>query len=121
WEYAARADEDTPYAGGSDLRAVAWTERHTTGGTQPVATLKPNAWGLYALSGNVWERTSTSRAKWPPAPAVDPAPDGTHEHRVVRGGAWSGIPGGVYLSSRGFIPPTFSDVILGFRLARNGP
>ena len=29
---------------------------------------------------------------------------------------------GVYLSSRGFIPVTFADVILGFRLARNaGP
>ncbi|MCB0574992.1 MAG: formylglycine-generating enzyme family protein [Saprospiraceae bacterium] len=59
WEFAARggaAGEDFVYAGSDDLDAVGWYEANSNGETRPVQEKKPNALGLYDLSGNVCER-----------------------------------------------------------------
>jgi hypothetical protein len=59
WEYAARggaaADAVTIYAGGNVAAEVAWTGN--TDGLQPVGGKKPNALGLYDMSGLVNEWT----------------------------------------------------------------
>lgn len=57
WEYAARAgssDHDQKYAGSTDVKEVAWTNSMVKE-TQIVAQKSPNDWGLYDMSGNVWE------------------------------------------------------------------
>lgn len=64
WEFAARAGTKTAYYFGDDaskLGDYAWykpnspTEKKLNGGTHPVATKKPNAFGLYDMYGNVME------------------------------------------------------------------
>jgi len=58
WEYACRAGSTTPYSFGkddADLDDYAHWFINTTNEVQKVKTLKPNAWGLYDMHGNVAE------------------------------------------------------------------
>lgn len=91
WEFAARADDGTTYAGSDAVSEVAWTN-DTAGSTQPVAGLMPNGHGLYDMSGNVfelcWDWHSTDY--YSESPTFDPTgPDGPLVDRVARGGAYA--------------------------------
>ena len=103
WEYAARADGPYRYAGSDTLDDVAWNSYNAYSlGTysHEVATLAPNAWGLYDMSGNLWELTNDwydpSHGGFADGSAdVDPAGPATGSEegyegsgRVFRGGSW---------------------------------
>jgi formylglycine-generating enzyme required for sulfatase activity len=54
WEYAAKAGTEFIYSGSNDIKDVAWhiDEDYTP---HEVKTKKANSWGLYDMSGNVFE------------------------------------------------------------------
>ncbi|HVT30729.1 MAG TPA: formylglycine-generating enzyme family protein [Lacipirellulaceae bacterium] len=99
WEYAARAGTKTAYSFGSDPTKIgdyAWYDKNSDEMTHPVATKKPNPWGLYDVHGNVAEWTldeyyPNTYAKLGPGPvdAKDAVrwPKTTYP-RVIRGGSW---------------------------------
>jgi formylglycine-generating enzyme required for sulfatase activity len=61
WEYAAKAGTNNRYAGTDDenkLGEYAWYYNNSIAlgvPTHPVATKKPNEWGFYDMTGNVYE------------------------------------------------------------------
>ncbi len=104
WEHAAKAGENYEYAGSDNLDEVGWYgEEWETGSTHPVAQKKPNAWGLYDMSGNVWE--------W--------CYDSIGAGRVFRGGCWYSDAINLRAAYRSYGSPTFQFNFLGGRLARS--
>lgn len=60
WEYACRAGSNTKYFFGDDdksLATYAWYAANSNNKYHAVKQLKPNAWGLYDMYGNVAEWT----------------------------------------------------------------
>lgn len=55
WEYAASGGQNYTYSGSYNLDEVGWYEDNSGGRTHPVAQKKSNGYGLYDMSGNVWE------------------------------------------------------------------
>lgn len=55
WDIAIKGGEKFMYSGSDDLDSVAWTDCNSGMVLHEVAKLKPNAFGLYDMSGNVFE------------------------------------------------------------------
>ena len=62
WHYAAMGGQQSKgykYAGSNTIGDVAWYKDNCNSSTQPVSQKEPNELGIYDMSGNVWEFTST--------------------------------------------------------------
>lgn len=126
WEYAARAGTTTPYhwgdAIGSNNAVCAgcrsrWDKRQTA----PVGSLRPNAFGLHDMLGNVLEWVQDCHHD-----TYDGAPSdasawtaGTCQERVQRGGSWDDEPVELRTAHRDASAPADRDSDGGFRVARN--
>ena len=99
WEYCAKGGEDFIYAGSDNLDEVGWYSGNAEE-LMPVGLLKPNKYGLYDMSGNVWEWTSTESGS----------------SRVLRGGFWDDVAFRCRVAYRSYYSPDYSSNYLGFRV-----
>ncbi len=92
-------------------------------GAAPVGSLKPNAFGLYDMIGNVWEWVEDCYvAPYPANAPTDGSPlevTGACPRRAVRGGSWVSSPFRDRAAWRGRDPETQVSWIFGFRVARD--
>ncbi|MEJ1241341.1 SUMF1/EgtB/PvdO family nonheme iron enzyme [Chryseolinea sp. T2] len=96
WEYACRAGSKTAYSFGDDasvLKSYAYNKDNSASKFHKVRQLKPNAWGLYDMLGNLSEWTLDQynpKAYDALADGVQNplTPPGTRYPRVVRGGSY---------------------------------
>ncbi|MGE0683266.1 MAG: SUMF1/EgtB/PvdO family nonheme iron enzyme [Candidatus Binatia bacterium] len=124
WEYAARAGSTGAYCFGDDvsqLQEYAWYAANAEGTTHPVGQLKPNAWGLYDMHGNVWEWCHDGVRSYTSASVADPrGPTTKGANRVIRGGLWRWGARRVRSAFRDADHPGYRVVYLGFRCASSG-
>ncbi len=112
WEYAARAGTTTKwYCGDNEscLNSIAYYD--IIGGSIPVKSKKPNEWGLYDMSGNVWEWTESC---W----ASDYNSGKNCKYKVVRGGSFLSNADHIRSAVRLIFNPDYRDYTQGFRLLR---
>ena len=108
WEYACLGGQTSDYCGGNDVDAVAWHRDNSGSRTHSVRTKQNNAFGLYDMSGNVWELTESC---W----------EGNCGKRVVRGGSWTITPDYASAVNRDWTGTSGKYYFNGFRLARMLP
>jgi hypothetical protein len=138
WEYACRAGTSTLYCFGDNLAQLEQYAAYRTR-LSPVASRRPNAWGLFDMHGNVsewcqdWyqpfadpvkdsgEGNGDADALGDAEPksgkqVINPTGPGSGERRVVRGGSFrtDAVSG-----TRFHRNPTERDVEVGFRVARS--
>jgi len=113
WEYACRAGTTTPYAG--DPVEMSWYGDNSGGQTHPVGTKLPNAWGLYDMSGNVYQWCLDWYGKYPGGAVKDWTGPATGKAHVLRGGAWYYEEAYCRSAYRDY-DPGFVGNILGFRV-----
>jgi formylglycine-generating enzyme required for sulfatase activity len=132
WERAARggtADLDYPWGNdyadepaGEGAKPAKRAQSGSASGPLPVGSFAANAYGLYDMSGNVWEWVadwydlnyySVSPTENPPGPARG-------LYKVIRGGGWADTEsryGTVYF--RNFTLPDTRQPTIGFRCVRS--
>ncbi len=123
--YRLPTEAEWEYASGTGhldvLERSAWFRKNSGGELQSVAQLKPNAFGLFDMLGNVWEWTSDwyDEEYYKHSPPFNPLGPSQGERRVVRGGAYNSVASYVRVGTRmGFAPDTKSR-FTGFRCARS--
>jgi formylglycine-generating enzyme required for sulfatase activity len=123
WEYACRAGTTTDYYFGDDANQLgdyAWYYGNSQKTTHPVGQKKPNAWGLYDMSGNVWEWCEDDwHDSYIGAPTDGSAwiKNGNDNCSLLRGGSWGNYPINCRSAFRiFFIRRVLRNLNLGFRV-----
>ena len=123
WEYAMRAGTTTRFYWGDDKNYTevgnyAWYNGNSDSKTHEVGLKLPNNFGLYDMSGNVWEWTEDVWVANHNSLSADGSPNlsgGDSSIRVLRGGSWDYLPRYVRSAVRNFNSGAYYD--FGFRVA----
>ena len=127
WEYSCRAGSATRFYWGDDPDLIeigyyAWWARNSGDGGEPyphvVGRKLPNAWGLYDMTGNVWEWTSDWLNPYQSGPVTDPSWPDSGMYRMPRGGSWAVREGSCRSAFRYDYPPPYASDRFGLRLCR---
>jgi formylglycine-generating enzyme required for sulfatase activity len=123
WEYAATNGKRDVWAGTSSeskLGEFGWYAANSGGETtHKVGQKKPNALGLYDMSGNVWEwcQDYYSTTYYGEGVKDDPAGPEKGQDRAVRGGSYENDPSSLRGTNRDNVDGGERDKYRGFRLA----
>lgn len=120
WEFAARGgliDKNYPFGDRADSTQANYGKKF--GGTTVTGSFPPNGYGLYDMSGNVWEWVSDfySSDYYMASPLSNPRGPEKGSFRVIRGGSWHSGAMCVQNFYRYGLPPHWIDFAVGFRCA----
>lgn len=122
WEYACRGGSKSTYGFGNSLQLLpeyAWYEDNSTGKTKPVATRKPNRYGLFDTHGNVIEACHGlwNHPLYPDSGELRPYRKGVNN--AIRGGSIGATAFEVRSANcTSHLPTEIAGHYVGFRIAR---
>ncbi len=127
WEHACRAGTTTAFYWGEDtdrsqIADYAWYEDNSGKQTHDVGLKKPNPWGLFDMSGNVYEWCRDWHEKpYSTRYTTDPRGPKTGKKRIRRGGNWTVNAGSCRSGNRFDASPDLRSPGTGLRLLREYP
>ncbi len=119
WEFAAREgkpDFNCLYSGSDDIDEVAWYRKNSDNVTHEVMTKKPNALGIYDMTGNVAEWCMNGKFRYSYGTVINPHDYGLSERPAYRGGSGFSKPRGCRVSQRMSASTNRANGFLGLRL-----
>ena len=107
WQYAAKGGQEFKYSGSDKLDEVGWYDGKSGSKTHPVAQKAHNGYGLYDMSGNVWEWCWDSSSS-------------NSDRRYRCGGSWGSNASNCEVGNGSWYDANSSDnYALGFRIVRS--
>ena len=132
WEYACRGGTTTAfhsmpgYPNGTNVDSllinIAWYSCYGGCYTHAVARKAANAFGMYDMSGNLYEWCNDWYGDYSASNATDPTGPSVGQYgvyHVLRGGAYYGDSYNCRSSFRNYFDPDYRSYQLGFRVARH--
>jgi formylglycine-generating enzyme required for sulfatase activity len=124
WEYASRAGlqkGNFPWGDQVDSTFANYGKKYKS--TMKVGSFKPNAFGLFDMSGNVWEWTSDnySHDYYRNSPSQNPKGPDAGRFKVIRGGSWHSGAMCIQTYYRNGLSASWIDFAVGFRCAKDSP
>ena len=123
WEWAAKGGTEDKWAGTNDkneLKKYAWYKDDDGGDanskTHEVKQKQANGYGLYDMSGNVWEWCWDWYSNSTPTGGKDPQCADSGSDRVARSGGWGSDADFAARAYRDFSNPDYSFNFLGLRV-----
>lgn len=124
WEYACRAGSTGRFYNGDDdaaMDAIGWSQKNAPSSPMPVKQKQPNAFGLFDMSGNVYEWCQDIYNLYPADAVSDPlqmqGQPGEKVRNVLRGGSWMRFPKRCRSAARYRATPGTRNAENGFRVA----
>ena len=119
WEYAARSNTSYTYSGSSDAESIAWYWENSDKRVHTVGKKTPNEFGVFDMSGNVWEWCWDWYGPYPDRKLFDPTGPRYGGGKVFRGGSWFSQPGIIRAAYRHQLGPDARLGSIGLRLVRS--
>jgi len=120
WEYAALAGREVDYAWGNEPPDASRCAQPRETHPKKTGSFPPNPWGLYDMTGNVWEWTGDHYQPdyYESSEPDDPRGPEVGQYRVIRGGGWYSTGLQLRIKNRLWFDPNYGEISIGFRCAK---